>query len=103
MQKDIEAGEKDIYDNVVTTEENKIINGKVIHNPYLKVMPEHISSNVKKKFDGNADVFDVCGDELKKEISTNIINANKSESVEVDVCGSFRNSRRFIHCYFWST
>ncbi len=93
FQKDIEAGEKDIYDNVVTTEINKNINGKVIHNPYLKVMPEHISSNVKTKFDGNADLFDVCGDELKKEISTNIIKANKSESVEVDVCGPFRNSK----------
>ncbi len=62
LQKDVEAGEKDIYDNIVTTEENENINGKVIHNPYLKVMPEHISSNVKTKFDGNADVFDVCGD-----------------------------------------
>ncbi len=77
LQKDVEAGEKDIYDNVVRTEENKNINGKIIHNPYLKVMPEHISSNVKTKFDGNADVFDVCSDELKKEILTNIIKANK--------------------------
>ncbi len=93
LQKDLEAGEKDIYDNVVTTEENKNINGKVIHNPYLKVMPEHILSNVKTKFDGNADVFDVCSDELKKKISTNIIKANKSESVDVDVCGPFRNSK----------
>jgi hypothetical protein len=62
LQKDVEAGEKDIYDNIVRTEENKNINGKVIHNPYLKVMAEHILSNVKTKFDGNADVFDVCGD-----------------------------------------
>ncbi len=69
LQKDVEAGEKDIYDNIVRTEENKNINGKVIHNPYLKVMPEHVSSNVKTKFDGNADTFDVCGDELKKENS----------------------------------
>ncbi len=53
-------------------------------------MPEHILSNVKTKFDSNADVFDVCGDELKKEISTNIIKVNKTESVEVDVCGPFR-------------
>jgi hypothetical protein len=30
LQKDVEAGEKDIYDNVVTTEENKNINGKVM-------------------------------------------------------------------------
>jgi hypothetical protein len=36
-------------------------------------------------------VFDVCGNELKKGISTNIIKANKSESVEVDVCGPFMN------------
>ncbi len=93
LQKDVEAGEKDIYDNVVTTDENKNINGKVIHNPYLKVMPEHTSSNVKTKFDGNADVFDVCGNELKKKISTNIIKANKSESVEVDICQPFRNSK----------
>jgi hypothetical protein len=93
LQKDVEAREKDIYDNVVRTEENKNINGKVIHNPYLKVKPEHILSNVKTKIDGNADVFDVCGNELKKEISTNIIKANKSESVEVDVCGPFMNSK----------
>jgi hypothetical protein len=93
LQKDVEAGEKDIYDNVVTTEEHENINGKVIHNPYLKVMPEHILSNVKTKFVGNADVFDVCGNELKKEISTNIIKANKSESIEVDVCRPFRNSK----------
>ncbi len=38
-------------------------------------------------------MFDVCGDELKKEISTNIIKTNKSESVEVDVCGPFMNSK----------
>ncbi len=104
MQKDVEAGEKDIYDNVVRTEENENINGKVIHNPYLKVMPEHILSNVKTKFDGNADVFDVFGDELKKEISTNIIKANKSESVEVDVCGPFMNSKTGQGSYiviFW--
>ncbi len=93
VQQDVEAGEKDIYDNVVRTEENKNINGKVIHNPYLKVQPEHILSNVKTKFDGNADVFDVCGDELKNKISTNIIKANKSEPVEVDVCGPFMNSK----------
>jgi hypothetical protein len=93
LQKDVEAGEKDIYDNIVRTEENKNINGKVIHNPYLKVKPEHISSNVKTKFDSNADVFEVCGDELKKEILTNIIKANKSESVKVDVCGPFMNSK----------
>jgi hypothetical protein len=92
LQKDAEAGEKGIYDNDVRTEENENINGKVIHNPYLKVKPEHKSSNVKTKFDGNADVFDVCGDEFKKEFSTNIIKANKSESVEVDVCGPFMNS-----------
>jgi hypothetical protein len=50
-------------------------------------------SNVKTKFDGNADVFDVCGNELKKEISTNIIKANKSEPVEAHVCGPFMNSK----------
>ncbi len=93
MQQDVEAGEKDIYDNIVRTEENKNINGQVIHNPYLKVQPEHVSSNVKTKFDGNADMFDVCGDELKNEISTNIIKANKSEPVEVHVCGPFMYSK----------
>ena len=35
----------------------------------------------------------MCGDELKKEIKTNIFNANKSEPVEVDVCGPFMNSK----------
>jgi hypothetical protein len=78
LQKDIEAGEKNIYDNLVRTEENKNINGKISHNPNLKVKPEHISSNVKTKFDGNADVFDVCGNELKKKISTNIISSKQT-------------------------
>ena len=50
-------------------------------------------SYVKTKFDHNADLFDVCGDELKKEIKTNIFNANKSEPVEFDVCGPFMNSK----------
>jgi hypothetical protein len=93
LQEDVEAREKDIYVNVVRTEENKNNDGKVIHNPYLKVQPEHIPCNVKTKLDGNADVFDVCGDDLKKEISTNIIKANKSEPVEVHVCGPFMNSK----------
>ncbi len=67
VSQSLKTGEKDIYDNVVRTEENKNINGKVIHNPYLKVKPEHILSNIKTKFDGNADVFDVGGDELKRK------------------------------------
>jgi hypothetical protein len=32
-------------------------------------------------------MFDVCGDDLKIEVSTYITKANKSEPVEVDVCG----------------
>ncbi len=79
------------FDNLA--EEIEDINGKVNHNPYLKVQPEHNSSNVKTKFDSNANMFDVCGDELKKEVSTNITKANKSEPVEDDVCGPFMNSK----------
>ena len=93
LQQDDEAAEKDIFDNVVSPEENENTNRKIIHNPYLKVQPEDISSYVKTKFDHNADLFDVCGDELKKEIKTNIFNANKSEPVKVDVCGPFMNSK----------
>ncbi len=91
LQQDVEAGEKDIFDNLA--EEIEDINGKVNHNPYLNVQPEHNLSNIKTKFDGNADMFDVCGDELKKEVSTNITKANKSEPVEVDVWGLFMNSK----------
>ena len=43
--------------------EIKVTNGTVIQNPYLKVQNE--SSSVKTKFDGNAAMFDVCGDDLK--------------------------------------
>ncbi len=71
--------------------ENK--NGQVISNPYINVKSEHISSNVKTEFGGDADVIDLCGDKLKKEISTNIIKANKSEPVEAHVCGPFMNSK----------
>jgi hypothetical protein len=93
LHDDVEAGEKDIYDNAEKTEDGENKNGQVINNPYINVMSEHISSNVKTKFDGDADVFDLCGDELKKEISTNIIKANKSEPVEAHVCGPFMNSK----------
>jgi hypothetical protein len=38
-------------------------------------------------------VFDVCDNELKNEISTNIIKVNKSELVEAHVWGPFMNSK----------
>jgi len=38
-------------------------------------------------------MFDVCGDDLKKEVSTYITKKNKSEPIEVDVCGPFVNSK----------
>ena len=83
----VDAGEKDLFGNLA--HEIKVTNGTVIQNPYLKVQNE--SSSVKTKFDGNAAVFDVCGDDLKNEVSTNITKANKSEPIEVDVCGPFMN------------
>ncbi len=104
LQQNVEAVEKDIFDNLA--EEIEDINGKVNHNLYLKVQPEHNSSNVKTKFDGNADMFDVCGDELNTEVSTNITKANKSKPVEVDdVCGPFMNSKtgQGSCSYLWST
>ena len=64
LEQHVEAGEKDLFDNLA--DEIEVTNGMVNHNPYLKVQHEHNSSNVKTKFDGNADMFDVCGDELKK-------------------------------------
>jgi hypothetical protein len=87
LQQDDEARENNIFD--IYAEEIENSNGKVIAKPYLKVQHEHILSNVKTKLDGNADMFDVCGDELKKEITTNITKANKSEPVEVGVCRPF--------------
>ena len=65
LQQNVEAGEKDLFDNLA--EEIEVTNVKVNHNPYLKVQPEHNLSNVKTKFDGNADMFDMCGDELKRK------------------------------------
>ena len=91
LQQNVEEGEKDLFDNLA--DKIEVTNGMVNHNPYLKVKHEHNSSNVKTKFDGNADMFDVCGDELKKEVSTYITKANKSEPIEVDVCGPFMNSK----------
>ena len=91
LQQHVEAGEKDLFDNLA--DEIQVTNDMVIHNPYLKVQHEHNLSNVKTKFDGNADMFDVCGDELKNEVSTYITKANKSEPIEVDVCGPFMNSK----------
>ena len=91
LQQNVEEGEKDLFDNLA--DKIKVTNGMVNHNPYLKVKHEHNLSNVKTKFDGNADMFDVCGDELKKEVSTYITKANKSEPIEVDVCGPFMNSK----------
>ncbi len=38
-------------------------------------------------------MFEVCGDDLKKEVSNYITKANKSEPIEVDVCGPFMNSK----------
>ena len=55
----VDAGEKDLFGNLA--HEIKVTNGTVIQNPYLKVQNE--SSSVKTKFDGNAAVFDVCGDD----------------------------------------
>ena len=91
---DVEAGVKDLFDNLADGIEVNNGNGKVVnHNPYLKVQHEHKSSNVKTKFDGNSDMFDVCGDELKQEVSTYITKANKSGPIEVDVCGPFMNTK----------
>jgi len=91
LQQNVEEGEKDLFDNLA--DKIEVTNGMVNHNPYLKVKHEHNSSNVKTKFDGNADMFDVCGDELKNKVSTYITKANKSEPIEVDVCGPFMNSK----------
>ena len=63
LQQDDEAAEKEFFVNVVSPEEIENTNRKIIHNPYFKVQPEAISSYVKTKFDHNADLFDVCGDE----------------------------------------
>jgi hypothetical protein len=70
LEQHVEAGEKDLFDNLA--DEIKVTNGKVNHNPYLKVQNERKSSIVKIKFDDNADMFDVCGDDLKNEVSTYI-------------------------------
>ena len=63
LQQHVNAGEKDLFGNLAY--EIKVTNGTVIQNPYLKVQNE--SSSVKTKFDGNAAVFDVCGDDLKRK------------------------------------
>jgi hypothetical protein len=71
LEQHVEAGEKDLFDNLA--DEIKVTNGKVNHNPYLKVQNERSKSSiVKTKFDGNSDMFDMCGDDLKKEVSTYI-------------------------------
>ncbi len=94
LQKDVEAREKDIYDDLVTAEENKNINGEVIHNPYLKVMPEHISSNVKTKFDGNADVFLMCAAMSSKRkfqpTSSKQTSQNQLKLMSVDHSGTLK-------------
>jgi len=61
LEQHVKAGEKDLFDNL--SDEIKVTNGKVNHNPYLKVQNERKSSIIKTKFDGNADMFDVCGDD----------------------------------------
>ena len=93
LEQHFDTREEDVFDNLA--DEIKGTNGKVYHNPYLKVQNEHNSgtSIVKTKFDGNADMFDVCGDDLKIEVSTYITKANKSEPIDVDVCGPFMNSK----------
>ena len=93
LKQNVETGEKDIFENL--SDEIEGTNGKVYHNPYIKVQNERNSSTsiVKTKFDGNADMFDVCGDDLKIEVSTYITKANKSEPIDVDVCGPFMNSK----------
>jgi len=50
-------------------------------------------SVTQASFDAEADMFDMCGDDLKKEVSTYITKKNKSEPIEVDVCGPFMNSK----------
>jgi hypothetical protein len=89
LQLHVDAGKKDLFGNLA--DEIKVTKGMVIQNPYLKVQNE--SSSVKTKFDGNAAMFDVCGNDLKNEVSTNITKANKSEPIEFDVCGPFMNSK----------
>jgi hypothetical protein len=91
LEQNDEAGEKYLFDNLA--DEIKVTNGKVKHNPYLKVQNECNSSIVRTKFDANADIFDVCGNDLKKEVSTYITKKNKTEPIEVDVCGPFMNSK----------
>ncbi len=51
LKQHVEAGEKHLFDNLA--DEIKVTNGKVNHNPYLKVQNERKSSIVKTKFDGN--------------------------------------------------
>ncbi len=80
-----------MFSKLLGTKDNR--SGNVVHNPYINVHPEHISSNAKTKFDGDADVFDLCGIEFKKELATNISKANKTEPVEVHVTGPFLNSK----------
>ena len=91
LEQNDEAGEKYLFDNLA--DEIKVTNGKVKHNPYLKVQNECNSSIVRTKFDANADMFDVCGNDLKKEVSTYLTKKNKTEPIEVDVCGPFMNSK----------
>jgi hypothetical protein len=100
LHDDVETGEKDIYDNAEKTEDGENKNRQNINNPNINVKSDHTSSNIKTKFDGDADVFDLCGNELKKEISTNIIKANKSEPVEAHVCGPFMNSKTGQGSYY---
>ena len=91
LKQNVETGQKDLFENL--SDEIEGTNGKVYHNPYLKVQNGRNSSTsiVKTKFDVNADMFDVCGDDLKIEVSTYITKANKSEPIDVDVCGPFMN------------
>ena len=91
LEQNDEAGEKYLFDNLA--DEIKVTNGKVKHNPYLKVQNECNSSIIRTKFDANADIFDVCGNDLKKEVSIYLTKKNKTEPIEVDVCGPFMNSK----------
>jgi hypothetical protein len=62
-----------------------------VSNPYSSIKIKYKSSNVNTKFDVDADVFDLCGETFKEELSTNISKAIKSNALDVYVTGPFNN------------
>jgi hypothetical protein len=62
-----------------------------VSNPNPSIKNEYKSSNVNTKFDVDVDVFDLCGGTFKKELSTNISKAIKSNALDVYVTGPFNN------------